>query len=539
MPSDPELDESSTPPQRDSKDEGVNTKGKGKVTEDERQQETIYLKKAMQREVEAGSLTRTKLKEYMSGDVDINECGPNGRTPLCNAAYKGQFNVIKVLMHGNADGKADVNGVSKRNRSALWYAAIGDIRTDTRLEIIQFLLDADADIDQQSDDGNTPLMKAVEMRDLEAVKLLVERKASLKIPNNEGETLEDFAKQTSDPYLADALRHKSQKTLTRNELVDFIVGVVTTIIAVLNNLQRGVIRATYFISGKIYEKIKDEKIRNPRTVDDFKLSLSSYVEEKRLQYFFPKGSRFLETVAEKAAKLREVENMESDFVRDLTRLSLYQLVIFCDDSSSMKVDDRKTAQIELVKRIARITTRLVPDGEGVRLQFINHEADHAILDTVEAGDLVASVEPSGYTEIGIKLQEKILEPLVYQKIESNDGLKRPLLISVITDGCPSGPTNGEEKDDTFKTNIRNCVEHLKKKRYHPSAVRFQISRIGSNQKSIQFLDGLMKEKSIEKALYCTTDQLDEKYKELKENYLDLEIWLLRVLVSPITDRHQE
>ena len=131
-----------------------------------------------------------------------------------------------------------------------------------------------------------------------------------------------------------------------------------------------------------------------------------------------------------------------------------------DDSTSMTTDTRVEDQRELVRRIARIATRLVPDGHGVSLQFINHNRelnDNLPADEVE--EIVSEVEPDGYTEIGTNLKKKILTPLVYDVLKAGK-LKRPILVSIITDGCPSGDSLSPEKNDTFKNTILECRRFL-------------------------------------------------------------------------------
>jgi len=113
-----------------------------------------------------------------------------------------------------------------------------------------------------------------------------------------------------------------------------------------------------------------------------------------------------------------------------------------DDSGSMLEDGRAQAQAALVERIARITTRLVPKGEGVELRFINAGGEN--LSKLDAQGIRERMEAlkitkGSYTQIGTGLKEKILKPLVYDKLDNKQGLVRPLLICIITDGHPENP----------------------------------------------------------------------------------------------------
>lgn len=63
-----------------------------------------------------------------------------------------------------------------------------------------------------------------------------------------------------------------------------------------------------------------------------------YVAESGLDKFFAPNDPFLEVLATKAAALRSNPNSNLgslDNIKRLTRFSMYQPVIYCDDSGSM------------------------------------------------------------------------------------------------------------------------------------------------------------------------------------------------------------
>lgn len=128
----------------------------------------------------------------------------------------------------------------------------------------------------------------------------------------------------------------------------------------------------------------------------------------------------------------------------------------------MKRDGRWDSQRKLVERITRITTRILPGGEGVALRFINQEVSAASnLTLTEVGEVLAplSWKSGGNTQIGTNLRAKILEPLVYSKLETKS-LERPLLVTIITDGIPS-----DEKNSEFVDAILECGTRLKSAGY--------------------------------------------------------------------------
>lgn len=251
--------------------------------------------------------------------------------------------------------------------------------------------------------------------------------------------------------------------------------------------------------------------------------------------------------------LGQPENAES-----LVKFALYQPVIYCgnltklcvrkrfqveltwraDDSGSMhpkknlQGEDRMADQQELVNRISSICTTIVPDDLGVHLRFINSEPANADdLGMSDIKNILAQVQPSGYTEIGIHLRERILEPFLYSQYNDTvKAMKRPLFISIITDGIPSGPNGTLEREDTLRNEIKDCQEYLRENGLplrcnriipnptllfvlrgvmltSPIAVVFQISQIGSDPKSKSFLQNL-KNQNLEN-VYITASELCE------------------------------
>jgi len=123
-----------------------------------------------------------------------------------------------------------------------------------------------------------------------------------------------------------------------------------------------------------------------------------------------------------------------------------------------RIDDQK----ELVRRIARIATRLIPDGHGAGLQFINLDRElNDVLSADEVEEIISEVKPSGATEIGTNLRKKILNPWVYEVLKKKrDKLKRPIIVSIITNGYPSGVLGSPERSDTFRSAILECRRFL-------------------------------------------------------------------------------
>ena len=174
----------------------------------------------------------------------------------------------------------------------------------------------------------------------------------------------------------------------------------------------------------------------------------------------------------------------------------------------MKREGRWEAQKALVRRLTKITTRILPNGEGVALRFINREVDNSSnLDPIAVGKIMDPMQwqPGGNTEIGTYLRSRILEPLVYANIRTQS-LDRPLLVCMTTNGMP-------EPEDKSKLSeaILKCGKELEKAGYPrkstcigsvvflmlaylltalSAGVMFVIGQIGTAKSSTKFLESL-------------------------------------------------
>jgi len=196
----------------------------------------------------------------------------------------------------------------------------------------------------------------------------------------------------------------------------------------------------------------------------------------------------------------------------------------------MKREGRWDAQAQLVKRIAQITTRVLPTGDGVALRFINQNVDNSKkLGLQEIANIIENMswQPRGDTAIGTYLKSKILEPMIYNQLQQKK-LERPFLISVMTDGMPS-----QEKDDEFVEAIKECGDKLEQAGFPRESVKFLIGQIGTGKATAKFLQGIGNNQDIKTMVHVTTDQLDDVFAKYKQQEGDLDRWLLETLYKPI------
>eukprot|EP00466_Bigelowiella_natans_P019499 jgi/Bigna1/144398/aug1.87_g19106 len=106
------------------------------------------------------------------------------RTPLINAARKGQLDVVKYLV----GMKANIESKDKNGWTSLIFAA-----SEGRLDVVAYLVGMKANIEIKDEGGWTPLIHAASEGKLDVVKYLVGMKANVEVKNRNGDTPYDLA----------------------------------------------------------------------------------------------------------------------------------------------------------------------------------------------------------------------------------------------------------------------------------------------------------------------------------------------------------
>ncbi|KAI0538894.1 hypothetical protein GGR58DRAFT_273946 [Xylaria digitata] len=512
-------------------------------------------------------LDTTKLQAYRNGNPDILDAPEpkSGLTPLAKALLAGNATTVKLLLdNGASPDKKTADG-----RTPMYLAA--DAARERR-RMIQLLIEKNpTTFDVEGPDWaqkNTPLMAAVKRDDPEAVKLLVEIGASKEKRNSTGKTANDLVDESkpNSARVKKALAFEASKGV--GGIMTYIKLWVLPVLAFfgrfspLADIFDAASRA--FFGVKELGPLPGEDVSEPTTAEDFKKNLDNMVARGGLERFFPPGDPYVQQVAEKAAGLKkDPKNLLNSpaQIDALAKLALYQPILYCDDSGSMwnedngpgtKKGDRWQSQIDLVKKMTDITTRAVPNNRGCHLRFINRDSpDTNNLDEAAIGQILTNYgRGTGWTPIGTKLREHVLDQLVYKDLNDGTLIKRPYLLMCLTDGFPtqeramegvtSGPEDANQNQDAdrFRKEIRKCGQLLEAQDYKMEVVRFSISRLGNitdwedKAEADKFWDGLRSDDQIQDVLYMTEDILDEKY-NMKKDQKDLEVWLLTTLLAPM------
>ncbi|KAF3055776.1 hypothetical protein GL218_06861 [Daldinia childiae] len=472
-----------------------------------------------------GNLDQYKLDQYKTSSFDINSIDPEtGLTLLATASLKGRTDVVKLLLQNNASATK----LSQGDRTPVWFAAMGSMKKRDRAEIIRLLHAHGADINKPSsgDANYTPLMKVVaEWKDVNTVRQLINLGADKTLKNSNRETAARIAFEKKKDAMIDALNSSSQGRLTLMDIIwkilAFVLHLIIWVYIVISSVLKGIIESSHepseikilshsnvsnttldITTPRLLANTHLQEVQESKMAEEYKSDIIRFISKNHMDSFFKNDDPFLNTLVEKAAKMKAnppESTLKSDKdIRDLIKVSLYQQVILCDDSTSMSVGNRIKAQQHLAKRVTKFATYIIPDEDGVELRFINSSVSGSRLREAEVETIMTNMQPTGDADIGSNLIAKILKPLVYDKLENKE-LVRPLLVSMITDGFPE-----PESSNTLRNAIIECGRKLIKAGYEPEAVLFQVSQIGNSKASKKFFDSLRNDKQLKRVLYCSS-----------------------------------
>ncbi|KAL3444258.1 hypothetical protein BJX65DRAFT_311036 [Aspergillus insuetus] len=481
---------------------------------------------------QAGTLTRASLNKYLAL-VEIDAEDSNGFTALAHAVKNGHPSAVKLLLQNGAQAGKPV----RDGRTPLYLAANAK---QNRPRIVELLLGADPkpQVDASSPDWNneTPLMAAITQgRDAEVVRLLTEAGASLTKTNDRGETAVALADQTTNPAIKSALNPKAPQGGIGSALAQLLVSAVMFALAYadkwpgVKDIIQNVIRSAYNQANPTPPGAKPPPgidIDDPQTVEEFQHNIGNIIQSNGLEDFFPPNDPYVQQVAQIAATLRKDQTTHLSsppMIMKLAKAALYQTVLYIDDSGSMAEDGRMDRAKLMVTRLTRLATALVPDttiSSGVHLRFINK--DDSTANDLREAEVSQRMQftPEGWTELGTNLEKKILQPMVYDKLNSSGVLGRPLMILIVTDGMPT-----KEEEGTFRTTVMNCKKALANKGYLPAAVQYDLSQIGNTPEAVAWIKKYDTDSTLKKLVYFSTENTDARLSDFKDNDKGLDDWL--------------
>ena len=126
-------------------------------------------------------------------------------TPLHSAAGCGNFEVVQKLIEYDAD----INARNAYGGTSLFDASEGEYLQDG--SILRLLLEHGAEINAQKKDGQSPLHRASRKGALEVVRLLLEHGADVEAKNNHGKTALQYAVERGHGEVINLLREHGAK----------------------------------------------------------------------------------------------------------------------------------------------------------------------------------------------------------------------------------------------------------------------------------------------------------------------------------------
>ena len=140
--------------------------------------------------------------------ADLNSRCADNWTPLHIASYEGHLEIGRWLL----DYGADVNSQEKRGRTPLHLAA-----SYGRLQACRVLLERHAEVDpQNSDDGSTPFLMALERGDPDVARLLLDHNADVRVRNDKRNTPLHFAAYHGYPDVCRILLERNAEVDPQN-----------------------------------------------------------------------------------------------------------------------------------------------------------------------------------------------------------------------------------------------------------------------------------------------------------------------------------
>jgi ankyrin repeat protein len=111
-------------------------------------------------------------------ETEVHKEDSLGNQPLFYACWGGDYEIVETLL----GAKADINFVSSDEKVTALYGAA----SKGHMDIVEMLLDRDADIDANSNTYGTPLYAATENGRVKVMELLIQRKAKINLIGGPG-----------------------------------------------------------------------------------------------------------------------------------------------------------------------------------------------------------------------------------------------------------------------------------------------------------------------------------------------------------------
>ena len=148
----------------------------------------LVLRKRFIKDIEKNNIQN--IKEFLKiAGPDINFIVSH-KHPFVHAANINNFEVLKFFLN---ETEININSTDELGNTALIKAS-----EKGNIEIVNYLINNNADVDYQNKQGLTPAMKAAERNNFNVVKLLLDKNIDITKSDYTGRTLKEIAENSRD-----------------------------------------------------------------------------------------------------------------------------------------------------------------------------------------------------------------------------------------------------------------------------------------------------------------------------------------------------
>ena len=161
--------------------------------------------------------TAAKVKLLVTRGAQVNVRDEMGQTALVHAVDRGEVEVVEALLQAGADASIP----DEKGATALMHA----LQDPKRVVAAQLLLKGKiGDVNAQNENGETALMRAVALGEIEVVKSLLDRGANVNLYDVFGNTAAVFAYEKDRAAIQQLLKAKERRRLVLNAFLRVAVG---------------------------------------------------------------------------------------------------------------------------------------------------------------------------------------------------------------------------------------------------------------------------------------------------------------------------
>jgi ankyrin repeat protein len=141
------------------------------------------------------------VKKLIAQGVNVSELDANQDAPLVMAAYKGYTEIVTLLLEAGADVTAVDPGMKATALHAAAYAG----RTEAARRLIEYQIDINK---QGPYNGYTALHDAIWQNNIATAEVIIQAGANLNLKSNDGETPLEFARSKNRKEIAAMIERK-------------------------------------------------------------------------------------------------------------------------------------------------------------------------------------------------------------------------------------------------------------------------------------------------------------------------------------------